>query len=348
MAVRYARVTETPVGVAVSKWSLAVRAIRWLTSLLILAIVAGLIAASYVSPEWQRCSEDVAPNSTVVRVCSPVGLADGLLIAVVVLLALLLYPDLSEISVAGLGSIRRQIREQTELTKELSEHIQTLQVQVGQSQSLHFNLAIPDLVASAEQAQEKDALLEQGQAPVVIDTPREEPRRLSPDRALDEARLLASVTDVDRYLRLALGPWGQSATMAIAREAGLDDHSLSAQLMSLRGWANVFRDELRAFEVLRDTVRTHPERLADEDVRAGIQLSQSLLDGARRFILQANAHAQREAHELEATVRQWLSEGGWKLVEHRGSGADIVAERAEERLVVEVRTAHLDFATSTP
>jgi hypothetical protein len=105
--------------------------------------------------------------------------------------------------------------------------------------------------------------------------------------------------------------------------------------MSLREWANVFRDELRAFEVLRDTLRTHPERLADEEVRAGIQLTQSLLDGARRFVLQANAPAQREG--LEAIVRQWLSEGGWKLVEHRGSGADIVAERAEERLVVEVK-----------
>jgi hypothetical protein len=110
----------------------------------------------------------------------------GLLLLVFLLL---LLPDLSEVSIHGLVSLKRQVTEQARKTEHLEQEVQRLSLSASQQ----MNVAIypKDLEEADTEIRQKVARLEAGEVPVQPPEPRTGLREPSPERAILEAHLLA-------------------------------------------------------------------------------------------------------------------------------------------------------------
>ena len=97
-------------------------------ALLLLLALSALVVVSYLPDSPVRaCREQVAATGTLVTVCRPLGTDDIVLVGLIVLGAgLLLWPDLSELGVGGLLTIKRQVAETKAVTDQLQGDVRAL------------------------------------------------------------------------------------------------------------------------------------------------------------------------------------------------------------------------------
>jgi len=77
------------------------------------AILAVLVAVGFVGFDWaQVCAQSVTGSGNVVTACRAPQATDGLVIAYGLFILLLLAPDLAELGVPGLFTLRRRVEEQ--------------------------------------------------------------------------------------------------------------------------------------------------------------------------------------------------------------------------------------------
>lgn len=108
--------------------------VRWSVAIALLAAVAvvSLLGDHHHGP-FTSCSDYVARigSQPIVTTCHGVSLTDTPTVMALIVVALLLFPDVGGISIAGIIGIKKEIREQRERTEEL---IRT----VSLSQRIHF------------------------------------------------------------------------------------------------------------------------------------------------------------------------------------------------------------------
>jgi hypothetical protein len=135
-------------------------ALRQVVAIIVIALAATLVILSNLA-SWPRvCADAVAtvgPNA-VVRTCSPIGLPA--LIPVAVLVVALLWPDLSEVAIPGLVTLRRTIEEQAQRQSVLEHRILQIQNSQTAQQQVTVLMTTEHLQRLPEEAKEKAPLLE--------------------------------------------------------------------------------------------------------------------------------------------------------------------------------------------
>jgi hypothetical protein len=103
---------EEPVG-RTWRWSRLGRpaVLDWVRRALAVVIAVGALVA-VATGMVETCADTVTPTGTVVRTCRAPEFGDGLVAAGLVVMLLLLLPDLAEVGVPGLFTLRRRVEEQ--------------------------------------------------------------------------------------------------------------------------------------------------------------------------------------------------------------------------------------------
>lgn len=95
---------------------------------------------------WGRvedvCRDQVADNSAVVQTCEPIALTDPRLVWVVLAVLLLLLPDLSEIELGGVFSLKRAVAEVKEENEQLKDEVAELRVTTSQIAQQQVNVHV--------------------------------------------------------------------------------------------------------------------------------------------------------------------------------------------------------------
>lgn len=231
--------------------------------------VALLAAGSYVSPALRICRDRV-DGGAVLQACGPVGAEDLPTIGLVLLIALLLLPGWSEVTLPGLGTIKRQI---ASLERSIGE------LRVQQSATLTNQLIIADPGRVREQA-----LPELRSFPGAAPPKSLTPRSVSPERADSEAQLVRLTGQLETYVRMATRQ---------ALGMNLDVY------LQLQEWLRQFNDAIDVVRATRNTVALKPEDLTDDQVSEAVQLASDLVAAATKAVTDAMA--------LRAALRPWES-----------------------------------------
>jgi len=103
-----------------------------------------IVSATYVGDAGRICRQE-AGDTAAITVCGPFGLGDALWLALVVLVIfLLLWPDVSEVSVTGIGSLKRRVEEQEKKTAELERFVvsQMLDLSIRNTQTQNTTVVL--------------------------------------------------------------------------------------------------------------------------------------------------------------------------------------------------------------
>jgi hypothetical protein len=205
------------------------------------------------------CRQQLASNGLVVTVCGPVGTDDLVVVGLSLLLAgMFIWPDLSELGIPGLVTIKRRLAEQEQATRAVEADVQNLA------------LAQPTPGVTAVTATD-EAPLSPTSSVSVLPT---EPIAFATERGRNEQELLVLARDLDGYVRLA-NRFGPRLQQRSARPEELE---------ALGRWLNDFDGQLRRWAAIRNTAVHVPERLTDADVANGVELGRSLVSEAERYL----------------------------------------------------------------
>ncbi len=274
-------------------WRHLVTATRRALAGIALASVAIVVVLSYLVIDGAICREAAGADTGVVRLCGPVGPDDLPALAVLVLVAvLLLLPDMSEISVPGLLTLKRAVAEQETKTEALADQVAQLSIRMQQVNTVTTYIYPPAPDQAAQDAERRDVEFRERhpakaasgeglaqtreQVSRAVDAP---PLELpAQDRALAESeitRLWEGINELD--------PVENRRGMYRTAEQFVDP--LFNERMATRAeWFEYFRQDLDAFRAVRNTVVHEPRNLTDEQVRAGVQLGRRLFNSLRDWI----------------------------------------------------------------
>jgi hypothetical protein len=250
------------------------KALRQLAAIAIIIGVLLAVAGSYgVVPSLAACRQEVTPSSTVVTVCHPIGTDDIVLVGLVLLVAIaFISPDLSEFGIPGLVNLKKTVRE----TKKKTD------ANTSVLEDLVSTREVPDLPQASASVDEK----QEDAGDVAAPTPAVA-GELTADRGPLEAELASLIDDVREHER--------ASRLSAAEYVGYRAKLPRATLESLREWRSRFADEIASLVGLRPILTYAPERLSDEELRAGIALGRRLLDAANSFL----SHKAIETRALE-------------------------------------------------
>lgn len=144
--------------------------LRIAAALWVIGVAVG-IYLTYRLPQFEVCRSRVTAQGSVVEVCGPVGTDDILLVGLAVLpaLLLLLWTDLSEVSIAGVVTLKRQVEkierrqhqlEQTLLGIQVSQQSQRVDTNVVVGTSETISEAIADVLRGQSTIQTQDVNVE--------------------------------------------------------------------------------------------------------------------------------------------------------------------------------------------
>ena len=261
--------------------------VRWLIATVIFVVVTGVVVASYFpGVVIKSCHGELASGGSVVQVCGPIGLGDAVAVALVLgLAALLVWPELSELSIGNVLSFKRRL-ESTEKRQEQTEKKQEQTAALATAATAAATRATDDVraLSLADQPPPVDAVAKAQVGLAHAFIVREQPiRSLSGERADSEKALLDAAATLDRVLSITSGT-APGADLADAHEAELLPRGdTTAQLAALSTWEHQFSEQLATWAQLRTQLVHFPERLTDEQVREGMRLTQTLLAAARLY-----------------------------------------------------------------
>jgi hypothetical protein len=265
-------------------------------------LTAGVLVffATRLIDGWTVCSQELATagNDGVVERCAPLSLVD---LTPIVLLALLcLLPDLSELSVPGIASIKVRLDRQTEQQADIKDQLAQVQqaVSLGVAQETAVYIVNPG--AALENLPEKEAKFRR-------EPTAEDERATATEAGPDSAERSAELALLERRIlqvwderlwpyvdlaRRARGPqWRgflrryREGTLdpklvvrygrTLERLPQLDDEALGV----VSRWATVFEEELNVVRGARNAI-AHPGSSAEPDLdtlRETVQLAERLV-----------------------------------------------------------------------
>jgi hypothetical protein len=250
-----------------TKWDLARRGAAGL----ILLAMTGFVVATYVPGGLRICREQLTTAGAVVQLCRPAGTDDIIAIGLLLLLALvLLAPDLSEFGVGGLLNVK------------LYRRVAAIE---RQADSAATDVALLSLAAAAPTSDSiTDASASAASKARSGDiSTRHIERTISLGREKAEQEFRALIAELDLYLRmLSVGTVNpERPAQELARREGVPMPRARYLLQLLRDWQSRFDGELTEYAKVRNTFVHYPERLSDDELRAGIGLAQRLRAAAR-------------------------------------------------------------------
>lgn len=252
---------------------------RWAVAAFILLSVTAVVVLSYFPESGiSSCRQDLANNSSVVEVCGPIGLPDIVVVALLLAVAaFLIWPELSELGIANLINLKKQVDANTAKLDETSSKTDRAEDNI-RALNLANEVPPPDDVALAAT----------GLAQAFIVRPEPE-RKLSAERASAETELLSLARSLDRIIAITSAR-SPSADLLMARQAALLPHGdATKQLRALEVWERQFQDELATWAKVRNQAVHFPERLSDEQVAEGVKLAQQLIRAAQWYAKSGNA-----------------------------------------------------------
>jgi hypothetical protein len=274
------------------------KGLRWGIAVLVFLALASLVIASYI-PETgvASCRDELANNSTIVRICGPIGAADIVALGLVLALALLLiWPELSEVGVPGLFTLKKQVAENRQRTQDVEADVRSL------------TLAQPE--ADVDEAVTEATKTSFGQAQATIAEAPPTERVISDERRRAEADLGAQIQLIDQYLAVMTSRNPADAIRIAAKRGIIPSGDRNAQLRALRSWREDFDSPLRAFAAVRNTAVHFPERLTDEEVRDGADLGRLLLAALDRHVLDVSKETKSVAKRTNVVpIRSLEAEG---------------------------------------
>jgi len=246
-----------------------VTAVRRLLAAAAIGLVVVAVLRSYAFSNARVCREQVASDKGIVRTCGPVGLEDIPALGVMLLAGvLLLLPDMSEIGIPGLVTLKRAIEEQSKQTASLAREVAELTTRQDTTINVYDPAKVDDALAGVD-ARDKD-IEERGWAAVAdaaaesraAETAMAAP---SPERAVLEAEVTRLWNALD-----PLGPGSERGQLINPLDVQLD-------------WYSLYQKEVEAFRTLRNTVVHEPGYVTDDEVRKGVELGTRLLASYRKF-----------------------------------------------------------------
>lgn len=252
-----------------TRWRLAI------ASILTAAPIAAVVLSHFISA-MEVCEELVADNGQVVRTCNPITAIDLPLLGLWVLLILLiLLPDFSELSIPGLISLKREVRD-------VASAVDRVEGQISQYMSFNPTIEFHNHTASpAESTQIASEVYDR----VNKNIPNAESqishllkRDVLPTRAIQEVQLLAL------WERLLSTVQTYGVFRSRIRNAITPDSIISPSWLS--GWIADYYRDISEIRVIRNTVAHQPEDLSDEALRKALSALQSLVIDLDRVVAQ--------------------------------------------------------------
>lgn len=250
-AITLARVTEP------NQRSGLRRAVDWIrraVAALLLTALLALAAISYSNiPGTAVCRDEADSTSSTIRLCGPVGLEDVPAITLGVLVALLLvFPDLDELTIPGIASLKRRV----DATEKRQDALQAQLTQMAFQQT-NVNIYTPPAQAVAETEEKLEAIrkgrpVEPSSASFATAVPE-------PDRAVLESTVLRHWEAIAEYQRLA----------QLRPDVTPSDR--------IREWEELFGPQIRDLHTLRNTVAHRPDNLSVEQLQDAVRLGEQLL-----------------------------------------------------------------------
>ena len=107
--------------------------IRWGLAIIVVLATATLVLRSYADSSATVCRDHLAIVGTdaVVDVCGPIGITDLGVVALV--LGALLFPDVAELTIPGIVTLKRKVNEQEAKQESLNRDISRLEQRITQS-----------------------------------------------------------------------------------------------------------------------------------------------------------------------------------------------------------------------
>jgi hypothetical protein len=276
-------------------WQHATTAARRILAGAAILSVAIWVARSYMLADAEICRGAADSSTGVIRLCGPAGLQDVPSLGVFLLVAvLLLLPDLSEVSIPGLLTLKRAVAEQEKKTTALADQVSQMSIRLQQVNTVNNIIFPPGPEQAAADVERRDAEFRQRGAEaskaleaatkasdsgVDVETDDKPPLALpAKERALAEVEITRLWEGIDE-----LDPVERRRGLVRTPEEFTDP--LFQRRMDLRmQWFEFFRDDLASFRIMRNTVVHQPRNLTDEQVQAGVLLGRRLFTSLRDWI----------------------------------------------------------------
>ncbi len=260
----------------VQKWWPWVR--RTLAFVVLVVTTVVVVASYFPNSGVKSCHQELAQTGAVVSVCGPIGLADVIGVSMVLVLGLLLlWPDLSEVTVFNLVGVKRRVDEVERRTDKAGDDIRALNLSQPPVDEGVMNLvfeAVREAVRAEAPAATGEGTANDAEVVVV-----QNGRTLSGRRAAQEAEALKVAQSLDRFLRV----------VDTSTDSGLEAKQLQGDQLipptmhpnhaakRIIMWAVESDAYLRQWSALRNNLVHSPERLSDEEVELALQLGRSLI-----------------------------------------------------------------------
>ena len=238
-----------------------------LTGVVIVSYLPGALVAS--------CREQLSSTGQLVMVCGPIGTADVVAVGLVLAVAgLLMWPELCEVGVSGLITLKRRVEENQREQRATADAVR----------NLTLAQEVPDLGAARK---ELGGRLDRWShlpddvrvLPAGVDAPASPPdaRTISEQRADAEERLHRVVGEMDDYLRVLSHEHPTRLLRHPSRYRRIRDTDINDYYAALLRWARDYDGPLRDWANVRNTAVLYPERLSEAEVRDTVALGDGLL-----------------------------------------------------------------------
>jgi hypothetical protein len=224
----------------------------------------------------QRCTTKTTQvgdsRATVENTCKPYDPTDVLLL--VGLGGVLLLPDLAELEIAGVITLKRRVEQQAARQEQIEAHLFNLSQTVTQGLSVQFNIGA--LEQSAKRVEElAPALLEPVQATETV-------------APLDPAALteLPPGSPPEQLIAIARRLGGAAGR---AESTGEDQATSGGTVRALRRWRELFGRDIAVVQAVAARAGSAP-RPPEAEIRQATDLGLRLLDLLRQAVTAAESH----------------------------------------------------------
>jgi vacuolar-type H+-ATPase subunit F/Vma7 len=268
-------------------YSNVVTAVRRIIALAVLLTLVAIVARTYAFADAGVCRQAVGADKGIVTICGPIGPNDLPALAVALLVGLiLLLPDLSELDIAGLVTLKRAVAEQQKQTDELRQTVQQLSVHQETNVTLVTTKDVSDATETVKRVDR--AVMDKSVAPMLGVVPNGE---LAPQATVDAATTVAPSRAIDEAQVMRLWQRIESSIEVPSRDVASSPRQTIDTMGPAEQWLALFGHELGVFRAVRNTVAHRPDALTDEQLADGVKLGTSLtqslddwLTGRRRVL----------------------------------------------------------------